>query len=63
MKRYLLFAGRWGGQVGGWEDFIDSFDTVEDATKEGGGSFSSGRAKYDWYQVVDTQTWMVVADR
>jgi hypothetical protein len=51
MKRYLLFAGYQYYPRGGWTDFIDSFDTKEEAFAE--------TARYDWCHVVDTQEWSV----
>ena len=56
MKRYLLFAGSHYYPSGGFNDFIGSFDTIEECQLEknvtethGDKSFSL----YDWAHVVD----------
>jgi hypothetical protein len=49
MKRYLLFCGESYYPVGGWDDFVGDFDTVEEA--------KSATAKAsDWAHIVDTDT-------
>lgn len=48
MKRYLLFCGENYYPYGGWEDFKDSFDTIEECRMARTG---------DWYQIIDTETW------
>lgn len=53
MKRYLLFAGESYYPVGGWKDFVDSYDTIEEAV-------SYGRAAGDWWHVVDSATGKIV---
>lgn len=50
MKRYWLFAGDAYYPGGGMEDFIASFDTVEEANAD-----QSGR-KADWCQILDSAT-------
>jgi hypothetical protein len=35
MKRYLLFVFHSSRPVGGWGDFVDSFDTLSKAESEG----------------------------
>jgi hypothetical protein len=47
MKRYMLFAGDDYYPAGGWDDFIGSFDSVEDAMA------SFPRDRYDWWHIVD----------
>ena len=49
MKRYLLFAGDDYYPKGGWRDFQDGFNTLEDALK------GAANAKKDWWHVVDMQ--------
>lgn len=58
MKRYLLFAGNYyEGEIGGWQDFIDIFNTVEEAKAVGKArSEITGIKRYDWFHVVDIQT-------
>lgn len=49
LKRYLLFAGWVYYPGGGWEDFIGSFDTVEEAKAAIEGS-------KDWAHIIDKET-------
>lgn len=59
MKRYLLFGGDYYYPRGGWSDFIESADTLEEI-----------RASLDdwldrehkWFHVIDTTTWNRVSD-
>jgi hypothetical protein len=53
VKRYLLFSGDTYYPSGGWQDFVDSFDTQEEADARGRIERSNG---HDWYHVVDAQT-------
>lgn len=57
MKRFWLFAGDAYECGGGMKDFIESFDTVDDAIKHlvDGGS--------DWAHVLDTQENVIAAKR
>lgn len=68
MKRYLLFAGRRYYPVGGWGDFIDSFDTEEDAAEHvraaNKQAARDGKLRpFEWHEVVDTGVapWVAVA--
>lgn len=54
MNRYLLFAFDSYYPQGGWEDFVESFDTLEDALEAG------GLLERDYIQVVDSDTGEVV---
>ncbi len=54
-KRFLVFVGHDQHPGGGWNDFIGSADTVEDAVAAAEG------ADYEWSQVVDTETGLAVA--
>jgi len=54
MKRYLLFTGNDYYPEGGWGDFGGDFDTIEEIKHT---------EKYmveDWYQIVDTETMLLV---
>lgn len=60
MKRYLLFAGSTYYASGGWNDFVEDFDTYEEAwahyheaNKE---HAEQGRTypRYDWGHAVDS---------
>lgn len=53
MKRYLLFAGDTYYPAGGWDDFIDSFDSFEAARED---PKLVERSKYGWWQIIDTVT-------
>lgn len=50
MKNFLLFAGSLYYPTGGWDDFVDSFATIEEAQAAG------RKSKCDWWQVVDLAT-------
>lgn len=52
MKKYLLFTGD-DEPVGGWGDFRDSFDSIEEAFK---GLAKNRRWAGDWVQIVDRDT-------
>ena len=62
MKRYLLFAGDQYYPRGGWSDFRDSFDSLEEAFIHGRQKDISGSKWFDWCHVVDTETWTVEHD-
>lgn len=58
-KRYWLFAGDSYYPGGGFSDFVDSYDTMEEATVEAkslrmefGPSYTP--KKYDWYHIFDS---------
>ena len=59
MKRYLSFAGANYYPEGGWDDFVGSFDTPQEAA-------AAGVAEVDelgmtgWYHVVDATTGKIV---
>lgn len=50
LKRYLLFAGSTYYPTAGFGDFIESYDSWEDAIKE------AETTRCDWWQVIDTHT-------
>lgn len=63
MKRYLLFAGSSYYPRGGWLDFIDSFDTPEEAKEVGQchdififSNKEESYPKYDWFHIIDKKT-------
>ena len=53
MKRYLLFAGYKYYPGGGWKDFENDYDTIEEA-ENAGEEFT--KENYTWYQIIDTTT-------
>jgi len=54
MKRYLLFTGNDYYPDGGWGDFAGDFDTIEEI------KYTEKYMVEDWYQIVDTETMLVV---
>lgn len=50
MKRFLLFVGSNYHPEGGWDDFFDDFDTIEEAENT---AFNFG---FEWYHIVDSTT-------
>ena len=54
LKRFLLFANVTYYAHGGWNDFVDSFDTIDDATKHA--MEYVDRLDLDWWHVVDSTT-------
>ena len=56
MQRYLLFTFYVGRALGGINDFLDSFDTIEDALE----NLLKERDRY--YQIVDAETMEVVKE-
>ncbi len=54
MKRYLLFSGLPFYPNGGWDDFINDFDTIEEALK----TFTDDKdySWREWYQIIDTKS-------
>jgi hypothetical protein len=61
MKRYLLFAGMTYYPLPGWEGFIGSFDTADQAQAEGE-KRQNQTAFTDWWQVVDSTTGQIVVE-
>ena len=57
MKPYLLIAGdnRYPSAYTG--DWIDCYETEEEA-KEKWGEISKQKYRYDWYEIVDLRDWM-----
>lgn len=64
MKRFILFAGSNSYPPrGGWKDYKDSFDSLEEAEKTARIEMLQTRAEdiLDWYHVVDQATFKMVA--
>lgn len=57
MLRFALFGGDDYYPSGGWEDFIDTYATLEEAVA-GGRAFRN--KLYGWYHVVDLSTRSIV---
>lgn len=53
MKRFLLFSYDYYPE-GGWRDFYDSFDTLEDAHE------ASQTLTLNLWHIVDSKTWKIV---
>jgi hypothetical protein len=65
MRRFLLFGGSNYYPSGGWDDFMESFDSVEDAAKVAksrGRSHSNALEWIDWAHVVDSTTFQKVVE-
>jgi len=56
MKKYLVFTYYVGRSLGGMKDYLDSFDSVEEALE----NILSERNRY--YQVVDAESMEVVKE-
>lgn len=56
MKRYALFYGNSSNSLGGWEDFIGSFESIKEAQD----SFDYDEEKRNWAQVVDLHIGKVI---
>jgi len=62
MKRYLLFAGDTYYPHGGMHDLRGDFFTAEGAVSQAQkGEPMVAVSGYDWWHVIDTETWLVVA--
>lgn len=55
MKQYLLFSGDTYYPYGGWRDFDESFDSIDEAEK-----YISNNHAPDWWQIVDIKTGKIV---
>lgn len=61
-RRYLLFAGPRLTPRGGWRDYVDGFEALEDALNVGEGLLrQSKHGRLRWYHVVDKRTLKIVA--
>lgn len=58
MKRFALFAGDHYYPDGGWLDFVDSFDTAEEALKfvVEHQQTSKPHMRWDWWSAIDLTT-------
>lgn len=50
LKRYLMFAGSEYYPAGGWGDFVDSYDTIDEAKA------AMSPRHHDWYGLTDSET-------
>ena len=57
LKRYLVFHGIDYEAGGGWEDFQDSFDTLEEAREK---VQRTPKGTLDWWHIVDSQAGQIV---
>jgi hypothetical protein len=60
MKKFLLFGGYTYYPNGGWGDFINSFDTLEEAKEVIIKPAESFETKEDWYHVVDSNNGQII---
>jgi hypothetical protein len=56
MKRYLLFCGDIYYPSGGWDDFVNYYDTIEEARE------AVSKMPHDWWQIVDTTTMNMIVE-
>lgn len=56
MNQFLLFAGASYYASGGWDDFVDSFDNVEEARDYVEVAAKERPHDYDWHHIVDSNT-------
>lgn len=54
LKRFLLFFGPQYDPCGGWEEFIKSYDTLEESIAKGEDLIVGGVSACTFYHVVDT---------
>lgn len=59
MKRFLLFGGDHFYARGGWVDFLDSYDTLEDAKDAGEATIDQWWNQ--WFHIVDASSFTIVA--
>lgn len=58
MKRYLVFSGASYYAGGGWLDFGEAFDTLDQAIEYG--QHCLKHDFHDWYHIIDTNTGKIV---
>jgi hypothetical protein len=61
MKRYALFLGEFYYPSGGWDDFKNSFDTLDEAIKAALKE-DTARAPKNWWHIVDLFTGKYAAE-
>ena len=59
LKRYLLFQGETYYPDGGWNDFIGSYDSIEEAENV----LINKDAKFTWWHIVDSTTEEIVRSK
>lgn len=57
-KRFLLFGGDQYYPGGGWEDFVESFRTLDEAVE-----FEKPSGHREWWHVVDTDSGKIVTSK
>lgn len=57
-KKYLVFAGQHYYPSGGWDDFISSHSSLDEATDAAKKEMDA----FDWWQIVDCETCSVVQE-
>jgi hypothetical protein len=56
MKRYILFGGEDYYPGGGWTDYVDAFETADEAHALGKARFK----EYQWFHIADTHTGKII---
>lgn len=60
LKRYLVLAGYHYYPSGGWGDFVDSFETIDEA--EAHAKKEAPRRERHWWHIVDSATGEIVRE-
>lgn len=64
MKYFLLIAGSWYYPSSSTGDWIDTFETLEEAQRKVSTGISTilpkviNGCEYDWYEIVDLREWI-----
>jgi hypothetical protein len=56
MKRYLVFAGDDYYPCGGWDDFVGSWETIEEVREAMNGRLKIPGDGWQWWHAVDTRS-------
>ena len=69
MKKFILFRGDKHYPIGGWDDYVGSFASLEEAVYHAENVFDDGdqekvfAMKYGWYHIVDIETGLKVKEQ
>lgn len=56
--RYIIFAGDHYYPNGGWQDYYDQADTLEEAKR----AYENGKREYGWAHIVDLKNKQIILD-
>lgn len=57
MKKFIVLAGFRDSKARGWEDFRDSFQTLDEAEE-----FATSLVGYHWFQIVNQETLEIILE-